>query len=105
MVGAERVAGRVVMDAFCGVGGSAVHLARRCPHVIGVDSCRPRLDLAAHNAGVYGVAHRLELLCADFLCLPATMQVAPQLSLTMTACSKHMHTSERQIETILPLAV
>ncbi|CAL8469420.1 g8961 [Coccomyxa elongata] len=72
---AERVAGRVVMDGFCGVGGSAVHLARRCPHVIGVDSCRPRLDLAAHNAGVYGVAHRLELLCADFLCLPASMQV------------------------------
>ncbi|BDA44841.1 probable trimethylguanosine synthase at C-terminar half [Coccomyxa sp. Obi] len=72
---AERVAGRVVMDGFCGVGGSAVHFARRCPHVIGVDSCRPRLDLAAHNAGVYGVADRLELLCADFLSLPANMQV------------------------------
>lgn len=37
MVGAERVAGRVVVDGFCGVGGSTVHFARRCPHVIGVD--------------------------------------------------------------------
>ncbi len=65
----------MVVDGFCGVGGSAVHLARRCSHVVAVDSCRPRLDLAAHNAAVYGVADRLELLCADFLRLPATLQV------------------------------
>jgi trimethylguanosine synthase len=69
------VAGRVVVDGFCGVGGSAVHFARRCSHVIAVDSCRPRLGLAAHNAGVYRVARRLDLICADFLRLPATLQV------------------------------
>ena len=56
----------MVVDAFCGVGGNAVHFARRCRHVIGVDNCLPRLQLAQQNAQVYGVAGRLDLLCADY---------------------------------------
>ncbi len=63
---AERVAGKVVVDAFCGVGGNAVHFARRCRHVIGIDNCLPRLELAQQNARVYGVAGRLDLLCSDY---------------------------------------
>lgn len=65
----------MVVDGFCGVGGSAVHFARRCVHVVAVDSCRPRLDLTAHNAAIYGVAGRLDLLCADFFSLPAGLRV------------------------------
>jgi tRNA/tmRNA/rRNA uracil-C5-methylase (TrmA/RlmC/RlmD family) len=63
---AERVAGMVVVDAFCGVGGNAVHFAQRCKHVIGVDICATRLALAAQNARVYGVADRLDLICTDY---------------------------------------
>jgi len=63
------------MDAFCGVGGNTVHFARRCRHVIGVDTCRPRLELTRHNASVYGVADRLDLLCSDFFSLPRRLQV------------------------------
>ena len=43
-----------------------MHFARRCRHVIGVDNCLPRLELAQQNARVYGVAGRLDLLCADY---------------------------------------
>ena len=63
------------MDAFCGVGGNAVHFARRCRHVIGVDNCRARLDLAQQNARVYGVADRLDLICADFFDLRDQLKV------------------------------
>ena len=63
---AGRVAGMVVVDAFCGVGGNAVHFAQRCKHVIGVDICASRLALAAQNARVYGVADRLDLICTDY---------------------------------------
>ena len=63
------------MDAFCGVGGNAVHFARRCRHVIGVDNCRARLELAQQNARVYGVAERLDLICADFFDLRDQLKV------------------------------
>jgi trimethylguanosine synthase len=72
---AERVAGKIVVDAFCGVGGSAVHFAGKCAHVIGIDTCRPRLELAAHNAAVYGVGGRLDLLCTDFFIVPSVLKV------------------------------
>ena len=66
MLGTERVAGAgLVIDAFCGVGGNAVHFARRCAGVLGLDHNAARLALAAHNAGVYGVAQYLELVCSD----------------------------------------
>ena len=74
--GAERVAGaRLVVDGMCGVGGNVVHFARRCAHAVGLDSCAPRLALAAHNAALYGVRRRLDLLCADFLQPLPRMQV------------------------------
>ena len=63
------------MDAFCGVGGNAVHFARRCRHVIGVDNCHARLELAQQNARVYGVAERLDLICADFFDLRNQLKV------------------------------
>ena len=66
------------MDAFCGVGGNAVHFARRCKHVIGVDNCRARLELAQQNAGVYGVADRLDLICANFFDLRDQLKVGPR---------------------------
>ena len=32
---ANRCAGRVVLDAFCGVGGNTIQLAKTCSHVVG----------------------------------------------------------------------
>ena len=74
---AERVAGKVVVDAFCGVGGNAVHFAQRCRHVIGIDNCLSRLELAQQNARVYGVANRLDLLCTDYFDLRDQLKVLP----------------------------
>jgi 23S rRNA (cytosine1962-C5)-methyltransferase len=38
------------LDVFCYQGGFALHLARRCAHVTGVDSSRPALEVADRNA-------------------------------------------------------
>jgi 23S rRNA (cytosine1962-C5)-methyltransferase len=38
------------LDVFCYQGGFALHLASRCPHVAGVDSSRPALEVADRNA-------------------------------------------------------
>jgi 23S rRNA (cytosine1962-C5)-methyltransferase len=38
------------LDVFCYQGGFALHLARRCDHVAGVDSSRPALEVADQNS-------------------------------------------------------
>ena len=76
------------MDAFCGVGGNAVHFARRCRHVIGVDNCRARLELAQQNARVYGVADRVDLICADFFDLRDRLKVGSPPGAAMKGAAK-----------------
>ncbi|XP_053321940.1 trimethylguanosine synthase [Spea bombifrons] len=78
---AEHIASRVrqtfncnvVVDAFCGVGGNAIQFAKAGNAVIAVDIDPVKLDLARNNAEVYGVADRIEFICADY------MRVAPDL--------------------------
>lgn len=42
------------LDAFCYQGGFALHLAKRCSKVTGVDSSRPALEVADRNAALNG---------------------------------------------------
>jgi hypothetical protein len=65
----------VIVDAFAGVGGNAIQFALTCDRVIAVELCAQRLDLAKHNAEVYGVAHKIEFICGDF---PERVQVKHQ---------------------------
>jgi 23S rRNA (cytosine1962-C5)-methyltransferase len=51
---AEQYAHGQALDIFCYQGGFALHLARRCTHVVGVDSSRPALEIADHNAALNG---------------------------------------------------
>lgn len=63
------------MDAFAGVGGNAIQFALTCDRVIAVELSAQRLELAKHNAEVYGVAHKIDFICGDFLQVAATLQV------------------------------
>ncbi|XP_075682348.1 trimethylguanosine synthase isoform X2 [Rhinoderma darwinii] len=65
----QCINGAVVVDAFCGVGGNAIQFALAGMHVIAVDIDPVKLDLAYNNAMVYGVADRIELIRADFMCV------------------------------------
>ncbi len=43
------------LDAFCYQGGFALHLAKHCSRVTGVDSSRPALEVAERNAALNGL--------------------------------------------------
>lgn len=51
---AEQYAHGEALDVFCYQGGFALHLARRCSQVTGVDSSRPALEVADQNAALNG---------------------------------------------------
>ncbi|XP_037792039.1 trimethylguanosine synthase-like [Penaeus monodon] len=56
----------VVVDAFCGAGGNAIHLAETCKHVVAIDIDPEKIAMAYHNASVYGVADRIDFIVGDF---------------------------------------
>ncbi|PRP97341.1 methyltransferase domain-containing protein [Enhygromyxa salina] len=62
---AELAAGRPVVDAGCGAGGNAIAFARAGCRVHAIDQDLARLELARHNAGVYGVSDRIQFVHAD----------------------------------------
>ncbi|KAG5375886.1 hypothetical protein IGI04_040482 [Brassica rapa subsp. trilocularis] len=63
---ASRCSGGVVIDCFTGVGGNAIQFASRSHYVIAIDLDPKKLDLAKHNAAVYGVADKIDFVKGDF---------------------------------------
>jgi len=67
---AEHIAHRcrcdLIVDGFCGVGGNAIQFAFTCERVIAIDIDPRKIELARHNAAVYGVADRIEFIVGDF---------------------------------------
>jgi len=44
-----------VLDGFCGAGGNLIQFAIHSKKVIGVDIDQKKIELAFHNACIYGV--------------------------------------------------
>lgn len=67
-----RGARGIVLDGTCGVGSLPIAYAREpgVTRVIAIDLDANRLAMAAHNARVYGVAHRIEFVHGDVTRLP-----------------------------------
>jgi tRNA/tmRNA/rRNA uracil-C5-methylase (TrmA/RlmC/RlmD family) len=61
---AAKIPERNVIDAMCGVGGTAIALARLGKVVVAVDSDERKLEMARHNASIYGVASAIEFIHA-----------------------------------------
>ena len=61
----------IVLDAFCGAGGSAIQFALSSPniHVIAIDIDPSKIDLAICNAKVYKVDHKIDFIVGDFITL------------------------------------
>ncbi|KAG7599629.1 WW domain superfamily [Arabidopsis suecica] len=56
----------IVIDCFTGVGGNAIQFASRSHYVIAIDLDPKKLDLAQHNAAIYGVADKIDFVKGDF---------------------------------------
>lgn len=61
----EHAKGRRVVDAGCGAGGNAIGLARAGALVTAIERDPARLELARHNAAVYGVQDRIRFIAGD----------------------------------------
>lgn len=62
---ADALNSSVVLDAFCGIGGFTIALARSGKRVISVDIDRARLEMARHNARLYEVEEKIEFVHGD----------------------------------------
>jgi trimethylguanosine synthase len=62
---AERIPGTSVVDALCGVGGMAIALARSGKRVTAIELNPVRLQMARHNAGLFGVEERITFIRGD----------------------------------------
>ncbi|PRP84311.1 hypothetical protein PROFUN_07612 [Planoprotostelium fungivorum] len=99
---AARCACAVVVDAFCGAGGSAIAFAQTCHRVIAIDIDEKKLVMARHNARIYGVEDRIEFIQGDF------MQVGKQLKADVVHLSPpwggpdYLHSSIFDIRSMTP---
>ena len=69
--GCDLGPGRRVLDAGCGVGGTAITLAEAYGvHVTGLTICEPHIAVAAEHAERRGVGHLVDFSYGDFADLP-----------------------------------
>ncbi|KAH8385116.1 hypothetical protein KR200_005671, partial [Drosophila serrata] len=76
---ARRLSCDLIVDAFCGCGGNAIQFANTCGRVIAIDIDAEKLAMAKHNAGIYGVAHKIEFIHADFLQFAVSSRIRPNV--------------------------
>lgn len=76
---ARRLSCDMIVDAFCGCGGNAIQFANTCRRVIAVDIDADKLAMAKHNAAIYGVAHKIEFIHADFLHFAVSTRIRPNV--------------------------
>ena len=74
---AKHIASRcrcdLIIDAFCGVGGNSIQFAFTCNRVIAIDIDPVKVEMARHNASVYGVEDRIEFIVGDYMKLAPTL--------------------------------
>lgn len=55
----------VAIDAFAGIGGNTIQLARTCRRVISIELNPQRLRMLQHNSKIYKVDHKIDCICGD----------------------------------------
>lgn len=63
---AETFKCKTILDGFCGVGGNAIGFARVCDKVYTIEKNKKRLEMARHNAKLYGVENKITFILGDF---------------------------------------
>jgi len=72
---AEKARGDFIVDAFCGIGGSAIGFARTGKNVIAIDASKSRLEMAKHNASLFDVSEKIHFLHGD--CMKLLPSIKP----------------------------
>lgn len=64
---ASRCECDIIIDAFCGAGGNTIQFAKTCRKVIAIDIDPVKIEMAKHNASVYGVADKIEFIVGNYI--------------------------------------
>lgn len=64
----------IIIDAFCGAGGNTIQFAKTCHKVIAIDIDPKKIEMAKHNASIYGVCDKIEFIVGDFFQLAPTLK-------------------------------
>lgn len=64
----------VIVDAFCGVGGNTIQFAKTCGRVIAIDIDEKKIEMAKHNASIYGVSDKIDFIVGDYFELAPTLK-------------------------------
>lgn len=56
----------LIIDAFCGVGGNTIQFAKVCERVIAIDIDPKKIEMAKHNAAIYGVQDKIEFIIGNY---------------------------------------
>ncbi|KAE8183729.1 hypothetical protein CF336_g8063 [Tilletia laevis] len=62
---AERCRSHTILDAFGGAGGNAIQFAKVCERVVAVEIDPVKVEMARHNARIYGVEERITFVTGD----------------------------------------
>lgn len=98
---AEQYAHGRALDVFCHQGGFALHLARRCETVTGVDSSRPALEVAEQNAALNPRPPEIEWMEANAFDLLKDYAAAAEKYDTIVLDPPAFAKSRRNLETAL----
>lgn len=63
---AKRCKCDVIIDAFCGAGGNTIQFAQTCSKVYAIDIDAAKIEMARHNARIYGVEEKIEFIVGDY---------------------------------------
>ncbi|XP_037903290.1 trimethylguanosine synthase isoform X2 [Hermetia illucens] len=71
---ANRLRCDIIVDAFCGTGGNSIQFAKTCNKVIAIDINPSKVEMAKHNADIYGVSDKIEFITGDYFQLAKTIR-------------------------------
>lgn len=71
---AERCSCHLLIDPFCGAGSNVIQFAKTCELVIAIDIDPKKIEMARHNAELYGVADRIQFIIGDYFTLAPTLK-------------------------------
>jgi len=63
---AEKMNCKIVIDGFCGIGANAIAFAQLGTKIYAIEKDEKRLEMARHNAKIYGVDEKIEFISGDF---------------------------------------
>lgn len=85
----------LVLDCFCGVGGNAIAMAQCAAlKVVAIDVSPTRIDMARHNAAIYGVSDRITFVVADSLSVLVSLRTNGLLALPPSVSVRRWHVSD-----------